>query len=316
MPVVIAIDGGGTKTHVLISSIDNQVLGEGSSGPASLAVSPPEIAKANVNEALGQALASLSLNEPIAVVAMGLAGVNTPTQINAAKELFKPLFTQFNIDDEHFILVNDVEIALANGSVAPDAIALIAGTGSNCWGHNQAGETAKAGGVDYLLSDEGSGYALGLAALKAATKSADGRLQPPSTLQALVFEHFGVQNLQELQDKIYHPPLTKTQVAELSPVVQTAKEQSDAMATGIINQAIADWMELVTAVAARLHLESQPTDLVLAGSLTTVPVFYDAFQMQITQKFPQMKLIRPGQPPVYGAFALARNMVQPPADTA
>lgn len=270
MSLVIAIDGGGTKTQLLCATDQSQVLGEGLAGPASLAVSSPETAKTNIQAALTQAMSAVVPTEQVKAVVLGLAGVNTPEQIAFAKQLFEPIFEHFQLPPMQFTVVNDVEIALANGSTADNALALIAGTGSNCFGHNAQGKTAKVGGWDYLLSDEGSGYAVGLAALKVTAQSADGRL-PHSTLQDLLFEHFAVDSLLGLSNKVYSPPLTKTQIAELCPLVQEAATHNDQAAMQIIHQAIDDWLSAVKAVITQLELQNVPADLVLAGSLTTVP---------------------------------------------
>ena len=52
--------------------------------------------------------------------------------------------------------------------------AWVAWTGSTVYGRSAAGTLARAGG-GYLLGDEGSGYAIGLAAWRAVLRAYDGR---------------------------------------------------------------------------------------------------------------------------------------------
>ena len=49
-------------------------------------------------------------------------------------------------------------------------VALIAGTGSVAFGRAADGRTIRCGGWGYLLGDEGSGYAIGRAALRLAPR--------------------------------------------------------------------------------------------------------------------------------------------------
>src|SRR6185437_6227673 len=65
-------------------------------------------------------------------------------------------------------------------------VALIAGTGSIAVGRNAAGVAARVGGWGHLLGEEGSGYAIGSAALNAAVRAADGRGEPTSLLQRIL----------------------------------------------------------------------------------------------------------------------------------
>jgi N-acetylglucosamine kinase-like BadF-type ATPase len=235
-------------------------------------------------------------------VLLGLAGVDTPEDAEEAQREFAAVFETYKAATVE--VVGDVEIALASGSTADDAICLIAGTGSNCWGYNRAGQRAKASGMGQLLTDQGSGYELGMAALKMATKSFDGRIEH-SLLQELVLQHFEVASFAELNNKIYEPFLTKPQIAELAHEVETAAQAHDHAAQTIIAQAVAEWLEMVKAVVAKLNLSATATDLVLVGGLTNLAVLYKPFAVDLKDHYPQLKIIKPEKPPVYGALALA-----------
>ena len=77
-------------------------------------------------------------------------------------------------------IVNDAEILLAAGSPTGPKLAMVCGTGSIVYGRTTTGELIRAGGWGYLFGDEGSGYAIGVAALRAVMQAYDGR--GPSTL--------------------------------------------------------------------------------------------------------------------------------------
>ena len=52
---------------------------------------------------------------------------------------------------------------------------VIAGTGSIAYGRNDRNQAARAGGWGYMLGDEGSGYWIGRAALRAVLRESDRR---------------------------------------------------------------------------------------------------------------------------------------------
>src|SRR5690606_13048274 len=135
---------------------------------------------------------------------MGLAGMDTPREHEQALAVFSNVLSGYTL--RSFTLVNDVEIALEVGTDNPNALAIIADTGSNCFGRNAAGDTAKTGGMDFLLSDQGSGYEIGRYVLRSAVKSFDGR-DEKSILENLVCEHFHINSIRDLKDAVHQHPL-------------------------------------------------------------------------------------------------------------
>ena len=65
------------------------------------------------------------------------------------------------------VVVNDALVALEAAIPGGPGVVIISGTGSIAYGRNAAGEAARAGGWGYVLGDEGSGYWIGRAALRA-----------------------------------------------------------------------------------------------------------------------------------------------------
>lgn len=304
---LLAVDGGGTKTHVLCTKEDGTQVGEGFSGPTSLAATTPGAASFNLREGVRQATQGLPPNSSIALLAMGLAGMDTQLEEQNARTIFTQV-----LEDYHIVrmeLVNDCQIALLNGTEADNAIVLISGTGSNCFGRNTEGKTAKSGGLDYLLTDQGSGYAIGRAVLRAAVKSFDGRL-PATELVQYVCEHFHIASIADLKDKVHNPLLTKTEIAELSQLCLRAYDQGDEVAQSIFAHTIEELMEMMKAVLTHLNLLDKPVDCVLAGSITKISLVHDQLKMLLEQQNPQIKVLVPTQAPVHGAVRLAQKLLR------
>lgn len=303
---LLAVDGGGTKTHVLCTKEDGTQVGEGFSGPTSLAATTPGAASFNLREGVRQATQMLPSGYTIAVLAMGLAGMDTQQEEQNARTIFTQVLEDYHI--QRLELVNDSQIALLNGTESENAVVLISGTGSNCFGRNAEGKTAKSGGLDYILTDQGSGYAIGRAVLRAAVKSFDGRL-PATELVQFVCEHFHIASIAELKDKVHNPLLTKTEIAELSQLCLRAYDQGDEVAQSIFAHAVEELTAMIKAVLERLALLDKPVDCVLAGSITKISLIHDQLKLRLEQLNPQITIIVSTNAPVHGAVRLAQKFI-------
>jgi N-acetylglucosamine kinase-like BadF-type ATPase len=164
-----------------------------------------------------------------------------------------------------FRVANDAELVLAAGSDAGWGLAVIAGTGSIAYGRNAAGVIIRAGGWGPLLGDEGSGYAIGRAALRAAVSSHDGRAAPTSLLAAIL-AYWNLSDATALIGKAYRPPLAASEVASLAVLVEDAAQAGDAVAAAILAEAGNDLAVTAAAVAWRLGLAGE-TPCAVAGSV-------------------------------------------------
>lgn len=303
MNYFLAVDGGGTKTDVLCADESGQVVGTGSSGPTNLTVTSVGAASFNLLEAIRQATENLPSDKQFVRMVMGLAGMDTKKEHDTAYSVFKSTLAPLPIKE--LVLVNDSIIALANGSDAHNRMVLISGTGTICFGQNAAGATARTSGMDYLLTDQGSGYYIGRQVLREAVKSYDGRCEK-SVLEELVCEHFHIASISDLKDAVYNPPLDKHEIAELSAVCSRAFERDDARAKIIFQHAAEELCNQATTVARRLEFATQQFDCVFAGSVMKVPVIKESVIEKIRTEFPGMQPQYPENPPVYGALKLAK----------
>lgn len=302
MPYFLAVDGGGTKTHALCADETGQVVGEGFSGPTSLTATTIGAASFNLREAIRQATEPLPEGSQFNSLVMGLAGMDTSIEEETARDTFTKVLSDRLVDT--FVLVNDSIVALESGTDATNAVVIIAGTGSNCFGRNSQGETARSSGMDYILTDQGSGYAIGRAALRRAVKSFDGR-GPKTMLEQFVCQHFRIESIAQLKTKVHSPLLSKTEIAELSQLCLMAFDQGDAVAKEIFDHNINQQLEMVEAVIRRLKLEAVPTDCVLVGSITKIAYVQTNLTAKLKEKYPQLSVVIPSQAPVYGALKMA-----------
>lgn len=308
-PLVLGIDAGATKTTAAIGNATT-VLATGQSGAGNLhSASEKEVAE-HINDALRRALHGMK--RPVINfmhIVIGMAGIDSPQdQIRAERLLIKTL-RPWCTPRTSLAVMNDIHIVRRSGSEQPFGVALIAGTGSHCFGVNADGDVAYAGGLEYILSDEGSGYDIGLKVLRAAVRSADGRI-PHTSLQEAALQHFKVRSIRALEPLVYHSNrFGKQVIAKLAKLVDSAAVSGDWRAQEIMEETIKELVAHVHAVVQRLALTDVAFDLVLVGGvfdITAVP-FLQRFKRAVKKITPKAHIIRPKHPPVWGAVRLAQD---------
>ncbi|MGH2517948.1 MAG: N-acetylglucosamine kinase, partial [Ktedonobacterales bacterium] len=174
MEYVIGIDGGGTKTTAAVVGEDLGLVGSATTGPANHRSVGMEAAGANIANAVRAALRSAEVAlDDVRAICLCLAGFDTDLDLPVPQRAMRLLdYTGVAI------LENDVVGAWSGATEASPGIVIIAGTGSTGLGMNAAGQLWRTDGWDYILGDFGSGYAIGLEAIRAAMKAMDGRAAP------------------------------------------------------------------------------------------------------------------------------------------
>lgn len=109
----------------------------------------------------------------------------------------------------------------------------------------------------------------------------------------------------ELKLKVYHPPLTKAQVAELAKLTEIALNHGDQVARHLFDAFILELVAMVSAVMTRLNLLELDTECVAVGGMMRVPYVQEQLDQKLRTCFPRLSLVKPHKPPVAGALRLA-----------
>jgi N-acetylglucosamine kinase-like BadF-type ATPase len=145
-------------------------------------------------------------------------------------------------------------------------VVIISGTGSIAYGRNAAGEAARSGGWGYVLGDEGSGYWIGRAALRAVLRAADFR-GPRTLLTQMLLDHFQVTHPQLLLHEVYHQHLKPAAIGALASSVHRAFTEGDEAAAGILRGAADELEGAAMSVARRLDLVGEVFSFILSGGI-------------------------------------------------
>ena len=254
--VIAGIDGGGTHTRLELRDDENRLLSRTEFGPFNLNA----IGEAAFRRLLRQVLAACGDMADCARLCVGGAGISNPA-VGAilGQELERAGFSGM------WKLCGDQEIAL-RGAMDGPGIAVIAGTGSICFGKNQAGQTARSGGFGHLIDDGGSGYALGRDVLSTAVQALDGRC-PDTAILERVYHRLGREDPGAIVSFVYDETTDKAAIARFSSIALALAEEGNPTAQAILNRGARELYALAAAVQRRLGLEGRPIAL-LGGLLS------------------------------------------------
>ncbi len=257
---VIGIDGGASLTRAVVLDLRGErVLGQSQGGPA-LTGRPEAPFDIDVIVETGRRAArAAGFDLPAAAVCAGLAGVGRePVRGRVKRELEGRSLAG------KVLVVTDAEAAFYDAFADAPGLLLVAGTGSMAWGRAADGREARAGGWGTLLGDEGSGYDIGLRALRASVRAADGRGKETALLTRLLTQL----GLLEPDDLVgWSSAAGKSAIAALAPLVIELADAGDGVAAAIVETAVAALLNQVAALLSRLGPWSAPPGLALAGGL-------------------------------------------------
>jgi N-acetylglucosamine kinase-like BadF-type ATPase len=290
--VILAVDGGNSKTDVALLDADGALLGH-ARGPLS---SPHHLGLDASVDVLARLVAEAGLNGRRADVAQVLlAGVDFPEEERRLREALMPRGWA-----ERLEVGNDTFAVLRAGTDRGWGIAVVCGAGINCVGVAPDGRQVRFPALGTITGDWGGGYDVGLAAIWAAARSEDGR-GPATVLERRVPEHFGVATPHQLAWEIHTGRIPQRRAVELAPVVFAASTE-DAVADAILVRQAEEVVALVRATAARLGLTGM--DVVLGGGLMrgASERLLDLIRDGLDDL--DLTLLRTSAPPIVGAALL------------
>lgn len=303
----LGVDGGGTRTRAVIVNAAGDILGLGVAGPGNFDDLGEAVAQSNLDAAVRAAELEAGGQEnsrPFTAAFLGLAGTVSDADrgVVSAMAANLKLAPAIRTGVDH-----DIRIALAGGLAGRPGIALVIGTGSSCYGRDSRGRFARAGGWGHLIGDEGSGYWLGVSAIRAVARAADGR-DPPTALSAPILAALGIEKPDDLLHRLYVTGLSRPQLAALAPIVLQAAASGDPASLAFLETGGRRLAECVAAVAARLEFPSGVEVTPVGGLASAGARVLGPLESALAQRLPKARLRAPALPPVLGAALLAAEL--------
>jgi N-acetylglucosamine kinase-like BadF-type ATPase len=239
--VVLGIDGGGTRTRASIVN-GGKVLAFAESG----SIKRLRVGATAAEQNLRELLAEIYKQAGVSGVRAASAGVASAT-MPGVPEWITAVFAEFGVEQSE--VVGDEIIALDAAFKGGPGILQIAGTGTNCIGRAPDGGREAAGGWSSRLGDEGSGYWIGLHAVRRALNAYDR--EDPTRILDVVGSTWGTSTIDELVNLGDSTP--GPDFAALAPAICQLAEEGDSVALDVLRQAASDLVGFVLLVRSKLR---------------------------------------------------------------
>ena len=297
----LGVDIGGTKSHALISDETGNALGFGTYGPGNHEEVGYEGLRLALQTVTKNALAMAGLTiDQISAGGFGVAGYDWPSERQPTLDAIASIGIKAPVE-----AVNDTIVGLLAGASKGWGVAVVAGTGTNCWGWDKEHHIGRVTGVGY--GEHGGAGCLVDQALSAIAYEWTKR-GPQTQLTPEFLRLTGAKDTPSLIEGLEMGQYFLG--SDYAPVVYKIATQGDPVALSIIHWAGSELGYTALAVIRQLAIEEREFEVVLVGSLYEMGEMIIApMQKVITSEAPKASLIRLSSPPVVGGVLLAMEQV-------
>jgi N-acetylglucosamine kinase-like BadF-type ATPase len=296
--LVVGVDGGGTKTDVVVATLDGVVVGTARGGCANWEVIGVEAVADELRHVVGAALDAAGATATDVVAAtFSLAGFDWPSD----EARLAPAVDGVGLGGA-CMLTNDSFAALRAGTPDAFGIVSVAGTGGVCAGRNRQGLAAR---TMAIALGEGAGAGSLVRSALDAVAAAHHCSGPPTLLTARLLATTGAPD-----PAVAFEALSRGEVridAGFATEVTAAADAGDEVAAAVCVEVGAQHGRDVVGLARRLDMLDDSFDLVLAGGVHTSAQTHlrAAFVEVVHAGVPGAQPIPLSAPPVAGAVLLA-----------
>ena len=295
----LGIDVGGTKTRALIADETGRAVGFGVSGPGNHeGVGYDGLSRA-MCVAFKQAAASAGIKPAqIAWAGFGIGGYDWPSEREPHLKAIGGLGLRAPVE-----IVNDAVLGLLAGTGDGWGVAVVSGTGCNCWGWDRTRQhIGHVTGHGFEMGEGAGASELIIKAMQAVSYEWTRR-GPATQLTAAFLRHTGAHDLADLLEGVLQHKYELD--SEAAPLVFQVAEAGDVVANEVIRWAGCELGEMATAVIRQLGFEKSDFDVILTGSMFDGgSLLIEPMRQTVHALAPGARLVRLAAPPVVGAVLL------------
>jgi len=281
--VVVGVDAGGSTTRAAVA-VGGAVVRSAEGPGANASVIGVDDAADAILTTIRRAL---ERDRP-AAIAIGAAGAGRAGVASELRDLVASAYGECRV-----VVADDTAIALRGAIAAGPGIVLIAGTGS-CAYAEHGEERVRVGGLGYLAGDEGSAFAIGMAAVRAYGRVLDGRGRADETT-ALVARALDAADRDTYLAALYDRPLAPATIAALAPSIVAFAGKGNRVAGKIVQAAALELGDLVKSAAAQAHLvDASPAVALCGGLLRENSMLTFLLETRIVGDLPGASIVRGG----------------------
>ena len=291
----LGLDGGGTKTEAVLCDEKGEVLARGFGGPSNLGELEESVVVKSIESALSP-LKDFLEEETVAVLGMPAVG-----EIRGIESEYSRIF-ESTAGFKPKLVVNDVVIAWASGTLGRDGIHVVAGTGSIAYGRFK-GRELRSGGWGSLIGDEGSAYHIGVETLRVVSMEIDGRINDRK-LRDFVFERMNFKDHYDFIGWVYRKDGDRrSKIASVAVLTHEAALEGNEMAIEILKSAGRELSKLVVSISKKLEFE-KPLVTYSGSVLEKNEFVLESFRSNLFEDLGVVEVEKSKLAPVMGALVL------------
>ena len=300
--IYCGIDGGGTKTRVIVTDGDI-IIADVLRGPSSIDTVPLEETIRVINSALEYIYNNHDI-PLIDSIFVGLGGIASNKQIEVVNNLVSKL--SFIKENGVVNSGNDMTNAYLASCSGRNNITVIIGTGAVAFGVDEKGKSHRTNGIHYLEGDFGSGYDIGVRALKKLSLSFDKRIEQ-SPLTKYLTNKFNIITLSDLIKFMNKYKNDRTFIASIAKIVVEFAIKDDAYAVEIINEAADEILLSIIGVDKSIVLKNREIGIV--GNLGKTAIYFNLIKRKIIKYDSSFNIHISNLDPVFGSLVEAKRQI-------
>jgi N-acetylglucosamine kinase-like BadF-type ATPase len=306
---ILALDGGNSKTDVVLVATDGTLLGSVRGG----GINSQDAGAEPTVRALTDLVRRVTTDDvEILHTVACLANADLPEEEEELAEAVRAAgwsATSTVVNDTFAILRAGLRDEPHWGA------AVVCGAGINAVGVAPDGRLTRFLALGQLTGDWGGGYGLGREVMWHAIRGEDGR-GPLTALTESVRKFFDQDKVEDVAIGIHKGKIPKGDLNGLAPVLFRASASGDEVAQAIVDRLAGEISVLAITAMRRLELTTLATPVILGGGVITArdPRLLGGITRRLVEAAPRASLRVIDVPPVVGAALLALDHVEAPPE--
>jgi glucosamine kinase len=294
----LCIDGGGTKTTCVVAD-EASILARVTTAASNVIRVEEQPAREALEQAVRDACAKSGIDSAkLTRTVAGVAGVGRPKIREFVEKVLR------EVVDGDVIVVSDAEIALRAAFGDDPGVVVIAGTGSIALAQDGCGNTTRAGGWGWAISDEGSAPWIGRVAVAAVFRARDAGEN--TELEQHILRTWQLTDREQLVRVSNAEP--QPDFGALLPEVAAVASAGDAIAREVFVQAGKQLARLAKLAAGHYFERAVEVRVAMSGgAFAHAPNLREAFYNGLQTQLPNATLLPHLVDPVLGALQMARR---------
>ncbi len=297
MTVLAGVDAGASHTEALIGTTSLAELARVRGAPGNLGAGDVRDAAQAIATTVAKASREAEVGDPIEVLVVGAAGARLDTDRQALQSALLDLSPAKEV-----LVTSDALVALESAFPEKPGILLIAGTGSIAHARDPSGNLRRVGGFGSRFGDEGSGYALGRAAVGAAIAGHEGR-GPETRLTRAVLDAVGVESMDQFPAWAQDHEVSL--VAQLAITACQVADGGDEVAGALVAEAARALADHVIALLPRFPSDAEVLVALWGGLIGSDTPVRQRLLAELATRVPNVCVTDVEVDPAFGALRMA-----------